>query len=893
MKTVFFLGATHTLDWRYLLWPIGSLCILALLIYGGIWLWHQKDTKQQPLIFLFEQILWSFRKPLAILCLSSTLLITLGFTAGSQVSMILYVALSTLTVVGLGAMAWWMWPKNSAEGNLFDLIPLPHLEWPAFENKRDHMMRAWVEHRVREIKSDPPDFSGAVFGSIALEISQEAAEIYNKETPLSVSVDDLLQGVERTASDLKILTHHLPLAGHYTLAEIERQVEFAVERGRWLYAALFLVLSFFNPGNLIRVGLAFVQQKSPWEHLLKELQGWIYGHYTERLGYHMSLIHSQRKPPSSDELRESIAKQRQQRDESIRNQKLGWLALLGLFGFGLYLILQWVNVALVFGIPGGLIGLLLLVGCVYGVWGLRDPSHWTELWNAIVPKWSSTPPPEGPRELTARKNMALVLREYRTPPDIQDLQEAKELPGLYGRLFLELWEACYSAYRPEQETDASRSTREFYLPQAFAGIEDLCHALHLWFSSSSILPRSMRQFERMGFNLETLYNYLQTPTDDSISEPPENTHDLEAQEEAIEEAPVHPVMGWLNRMGKSIGNAIKNLAIKQLHEAILKEFTDEIGERFLLIYGARYTQDVFEKPSEHPENEVQAVLFLSREWSTHSEILHHLLLQESEHLERSEQTETVELCGPYGQLSTKDGASLLFDAYPLPMKIEDTECLEMLQTAILHRKYKRIVLVDTIDYGAKKRIRESIDSILTPMLRTSDVGRMALVVGGIEKLKPLRWDPPYDDYLSEQPSKRRSQRIRNAILAWSKALDGVHAMDAIYPVAIEPQEGIETWGLPSLRTYIGIPECNKATEEPDGSLKDAEEDSLPTSTSEHPESKHVEESVSVSVETTEQSEVDTACNPSSVPATELDVSPKSQEAQDTSSTESLEQKETL
>jgi hypothetical protein len=807
-----------TSDWRYLLWPVGTLFAVLAAFYAGIWLWRQRQNQAEDLLFLVEQALWSFRSPLLIVTIPSLVLITMGLAAGSQVSMILFVLLSAITVVGIGGIAWWLWPKDAAEGNLFDMIPMPHLEWPAFENRRDKLMRAWVEQKTREIKSNPPDFSGAVFGSIALEISQEAAVIYDKKTPLSVSVDELLRGLERTAADLKILTNHLPLASRLTLAEIERQIEFAIKRGRTLYALVFLVMSFFNPGNLLRVVLAFFQQKSPWEHLLKELQGWIYAHYTERLGYHMSLIHSGRQPPEQDSLKEAVQSHQARREEAVRNQKLGWLAFMGLFGFALYLLLQLINATLVFGLAALLPGLCLVGLCGYGVWGLRAPHRWERLWTAILPQWPDTPPEESANDTRARQQMAAVLHQHKTPPKLEQLADAKQLPGIYGELFVELWEACYTAYRPADETDESRTSREFYLPQAFAGIEELCHSLHVWFAGNTTIPKTLRQLERVGFNLETLYHRLQSNESDD-NEPKQlpdttETNDVEQPEAVGEDAEGEPndasqqkgtFRRWLGKMGRSVKGFLTDMAIGQLHKAVLQKYEDDLADRLLNIYGARYTRSTFE-PKE-PIQQMRSILLIGRELSQ----LEHLRVALRQHAgaaltEVQEQLKTTEDKHTHTMLTlqTADGTFVGLDAMPFPGEERtEEEFTEQLTEAMQLRQYQYVLLVDTIDYGAKERVLDLLTRTFLDPFRTSRIQGIALVLTGVENLKPLSWSPPYDDYLLERPTQRKSQRIRNAVLAWAKCFQELDAMDTIYPVGL-PKEG-DKWGLKSIHKYCELP----------------------------------------------------------------------------------------
>ncbi|MEM1359598.1 MAG: hypothetical protein AAGF89_15455 [Bacteroidota bacterium] len=209
-------------QWLLLLWLLTTIGF-------GIWsaylfrLWKKRSEKgKDALGFLLVRAFQAFRWPLLGLFTCFTGITALGLWAGAQRSIGFFMLLSTAMIGLFSVLAWLRWPTPSAEGNLFDLMPLPTVQWPHYENAQDRQARAWVEQRVRELKSEPPQFSGERFGTTVFEVAEELAKIYQKPTILSVQTQRLLLGLERTAADMKMICNHLPLAGHLTLAEMER-----------------------------------------------------------------------------------------------------------------------------------------------------------------------------------------------------------------------------------------------------------------------------------------------------------------------------------------------------------------------------------------------------------------------------------------------------------------------------------------------------------------------------------------------------------------------------------------------------------------------------------------------------------------------------------------------
>jgi hypothetical protein len=845
--------------WRLWLWPVGILLVFGLIFYFGFHWWKIRRAKSSPILFLFEQLLWNFRAPLALICISSCAIITLGFVAGTRVSTILMVVISALTVAGIGLIAWAFWPKQTADGNLFDLFPVPQIEWPIYENDRDLLMRSWIEERAAQLKADPSPFQGSRFGVLALEIMHESAKIYNKKTPLSISLRDLASGLERTAADLKILTNHLPLVGHFTLAEIEREIDYTRRHGRPLYIALFLVLSLFNPGNLVRVLLAFVRQKSPWQHLFLELQSWTYSHFALRLGYHLSLIHSQRKPPPPHALRRVLVERelQQQQDRLLRRQKMGWLALISLFGFFFYLGLQIVNATLVFGWPVLLLNLAMLITCILGIYKIRSARLWTRLWHNLLPLWPEETPPLTQRDRNAKKQMREVRNKH-APPIINSIDQLKKLPKQYGKLLLKLWDECGATYRQPQDITGKYATREWMLPQFCAGTEDFCISFRKWIEGDALLARTLRQLEALGFDLETLYQYLQRKQQQPINEEhvvdepkastdtkstSEKEHQLviSATDEARNGSPyiaphlhIHtsvnidnPLWSFAKSVGKAIGNAIKDIAISSVHKRVLELIDTEFEQRLIKIYGARYPRQVFE-----PVQTTQQLklLVIGRSHSHCQSLLDALIPQQTALSTTLTSEEQKQQQPPHANAGDKtyspaesnndlqdqspdmrsyqmpDGQIYYIESvrWTSPDHFDFNGLPISLEQRIQQQSYIGIVLIDEIDYGARERIAEFLNSQLLPRLRTSEIGTLALALIGVEKLKPLNWKPPYDDYLQEEPSQRKSQRIRNAVLAWHETIKDSYPLDLnqIFPIGI-PNDS-EPWGIDKLRQFLRL-----------------------------------------------------------------------------------------
>ncbi len=809
---------------KYVFWFIGGVLLLAWGSYiVAVWRRLQAD-RVDPLALLIKELFKQFWLSLLLVILPTTLIILLGFLAGTRFSMVLYVVISALTISGIALASWYFWPKEQAESNLFDLLPLPDVEWPLFEDERDHRIRTWVKEKANSLKADPPEFEGAIFGKLAIEISQEVAQAYEKKTILSVSVNELLEGLERTAADLKILSNNIPLAGHLTLADIERQIDFTIRRGTLLYISLFLILSLVNPGNLVRVVVILAQDKSPWKHLLTELRGWVYAHYVQRLGYHMILIYSERQPPPSGSLQRSIDRLKESRVKELQKQKLGMLTLLSLFGMVLYLTLQITNAVLVFGFVGLVVDLLLLVILALGVWGLRDGRRWRLFWQALIPQWPEEVPPEGERERKAREAIDLVHFHHRYPPEINSLEEAKLLFNYYGNLVYEVWEACYMAYSHPDEEEKQRASRELYLPQAFAGIELFCRDIRRWYNGNSLLPRVTRTFEHLGFDLEALYIYLNQPAKEEVTESAASEIIVEQVSEGalvvVDKTSSHSEKeklrqtkddkkakepdSFFGRLGQSIRefttstlpNVLKDLAIVQLHQALSSLIFEELGERFIQIYGARFPQAAFVAQQQQQEV-AHNILILGHELELLEKLLSHLLDERypTSFDPAQKSSFSIDFFGD------KKHHFFLYRWNASATNGQEKRLKELLRARTFHC----ILLVEEIDYGARRHSVEEIREQLLPELRKSQIGTIGLVLVGVEKLKPLKWQPPYDDYRDEHPKRRKSQRIRNGILAWQEAFEEVVSIDMerIFPVAFS-QDG-ETWGLEPLGKFLNIP----------------------------------------------------------------------------------------
>ena len=828
---------------KILLVTVGSLVLVIWFAYlWSVWK-RMRAQRLDPLSLLLEQLLQQFKGSLLLVSLSSLGIIGIGLIGGSQFSLVLFVFLTTLTISGIGLIAYWLWPKDTSEGNLFDLLRLPEVHWPVYENEKDRELREWVQERSQELKSNPPDFAGAKFGSLALEVSEKASKIYDKRTMLSVSVSDLLRGLERTAADMKLLTNQLPFAHQLTIADIERQIDFTLRRGRFIYTMLFLILSLVNPGNLIRVLLIFLQAKSPWEHLFKELRGWTYAGYFERLGYHMGLIYSEREPPPPGALLQEITEQHT--DQEVQRQKISSLAALSLMGVVLYLALQITNAILVYGWWGFGVDLILVVMLVVGVIGLRKAERWERFWQGLLPKWPENPPPESEQDKEAQKSTALLFERHREPPSIDKLEEVKKLPPYYGNLSYEVWYACYQAYQHPEETSEHRAARELFLPQAFAGIEFFCRDLRLWYEGEKLLPRVVRVLEQLGLDLEALYLYLTDKEEKEVDQA--NTakegqeqdevkqltsgkvEEAESKGEKPEDELTEPLLiealspdepkkkkgsFWKWAMGK-INSALTDFATSALHKRIIHLLREEFSHRLIQIYGAKFPASSFRTTAVRERH----ILLLGRERNLQDKLLQYILKvykdaslvwhkDDSDENFASEHIQNAMLCA---SLQTED-EDVVYHFYTLVWspKERDKEQLELLQELLTQRVYHGFLLVDVIDYGARENVASFVQDHIVPGLRSRQAGSLALVLPGVEVLKPLRWDPPYDEYLEEKPSSRKAQRIRNAVLAWQKAFDPVIELDIheeIFPVGL-PKEG-DAWGLVPLYEFLHLPKSDQ------------------------------------------------------------------------------------
>ncbi len=120
------------------------------------------------------------------------------------------------------------------------------------------------------------------------------------------------------------------------------------------------------------------------------------------------------------------------------------------------------------------------------------------------------------------------------------------------------------------------------------------------------------------------------------------------------------------------------------------------------------------------------------------------------------------------------------------------------------RIYHHVLVLEEIDYGARGHVARKIRENLFDAMRLGDLGPLSLVLLGVEKLKPLSWNPPYDDYKMSEPTQKKSQRIRQAVLAWREAFASFYALpfEVIFPLGI-PKEG-GYWGFDALSKHLHI-----------------------------------------------------------------------------------------
>jgi len=121
------------------------------------------------------------------------------------------------------------------------------------------------------------------------------------------------------------------------------------------------------------------------------------------------------------------------------------------------------------------------------------------------------------------------------------------------------------------------------------------------------------------------------------------------------------------------------------------------------------------------------------------------------------------------------------------------------------RTYHHVLVLEEIDYGARGHVARKIREDLFDAMRMGDLGPLCLVLLGVEKLKPLTWSPPYDDYKMPEPTQKKSQRIRQAILAWREAFASFHtiSIDVIFPIGL-PKDA-DAWGLAPLSKHLRLP----------------------------------------------------------------------------------------
>ena len=928
-------------DMMTVLWIFAGI---AFVLWGGAAyaFWSQRQRRGQNPFFLVFLAAWdAFRVPTLWVSVAVLWIIVWGMVAGAQISMILLVVLTTLAVVLLSLLAWKMWPQGTHEGNLLDLLPLPRVVWPRYENETDRKARVWVQEHVRELKKQPPRFQGPRFGQMVLEIAEQIAKIYGKKNIMAVQVEALLQGIERTAADMKILCNHLPLAGHLTLAEIEHQIQETVHQGKKLYLSLLLALSFVNPGNLLRVVVLLFQTKSPWEHVVRDLEAWVYANYAERLGYHLSLIYSEREIPPLSDLEEAIQQAESEGDQSVRSQKLHTLVFLATFGTGLYLLIQLGSATYRFGWPYLVMTLPILGALVYGIRELRSPKRWRKMWDALRPTWPQEQPALTQRDDNAMDKMVLVLERHDEPPYLAGVEDAKQLPAYYAGILWEIWQACFSSYGDPNDPNTLRATRAFYLPQGFAGIEAFACDLRLWYKGDSFFSKALRKLEDWGFGLDYLY---QMQTEEGLAKAKKRIQQATALAHSVQMArnlaspkvagiPTSPA-GILAKIAKGLGNYIadkaKDYAVGEIHKRLLKLLHDDFTARLIDIYAARFPASAFvalddneefveaEKSAETEEKatdskteekttdsktEEKATDSKTEEKATDSKteekakdskaeetkdskteektkdskkpvetkepekttspqpaamqkveiekapVAHPIGGQggdaplrgvgqrptETEQLQPSNEKKEEENKLPLKRLlllSRDEGMFLPFlkgfwgGEMPAPrfekgevsflakrqdehFRLEyygllwDMEEEDIAQKGIFReRAYHEVLLLEEIDYGARGRVAQRIKQELFEAMRSGRLGELCVILMGVEKLKPLAWEPPYDDYKEVEPQRKKSQRIRQAVMAWREAFASFHPveMDAIFPLGL-PREG-EPWGYLALQKRL-------------------------------------------------------------------------------------------
>ncbi|MEM1008642.1 MAG: hypothetical protein AAGJ35_06515, partial [Myxococcota bacterium] len=662
-----------------------------------------------------------------------------------------------------------------------------------------------------------------------------------------------------------------------------------------------------NPGNLLRVLLVLTQTRSPWQHVVQDLEAWVFARYTERLGYHFTLIYSERQPPPTTNLEPTLQQFESEQSKKIQRDKINALAFMIGIGALLYLVFHWSH-ALLFFLPNWplfVIATAPLLGCgLFGLFQLRSPKRWLHFWQSLRPQWTKYPPTYTHQDRAAIQQMQNVLAHYTQAPTIPALSEAKKLPAYYGKITWSMWEACFLTYKDPTETNPLRATREFYLPQAFAGIEQLAHDLQQWYNADTLIPQTLRQLEKWGVNLEWLYVWLKNrstmteeqkcqhnPSEIPILFSAPKTSDSASQSE-------WGGMLWqgLKQAGQKIGEMAKDLAITEAHQHILRKLRQHMLPRLIDIYGARYPaatfntsfaskaspnrqdneanseyQDAPQHTSEHdhtqqdpsqdnkantqeskiPAQDSEATAQESKRSSTDDKapaqnkppqqteqvpskddeftrITQKTNAQSNTHapaperavssnrsrilvLSRTPEQHSLLLQTLFPEISVFPDVAenewvTLCSAPQAPFLVDLLQWQEQPKathnTTHTEPQYDHILLIEEIDHGARGDIARRFQQNVHERLRRASHGPLSLLLTGVEKLKPLIWDPPYDDYRHQTPSSKKTKRIRNAVLAWKEAFATPHPLKdtEIFPIGI-PKQG-QPWGLDAVRSAL-------------------------------------------------------------------------------------------
>ncbi len=819
---------TLTLKELFVVVAASSAVYLILLGFARL---IERRAATSPISYLTVELWKKFKWSILSISLGSTAVIALGFSAGVSRYNALFTAIIALTVAGIAFYFWLSWPRDLHQGNLFDFLPIEKPKWPLIDDEEYREFRTWLDDRAKELKSNPPEFTKENFAAVALEIVEKAQSAAQKKTPLSLSLEVLSSGLQKTAEDLKLLLNQLPLVGKFTLAAIERELEYALKYGRTFYLAFFALLSAVNPGNLVRVILGLTMRQSPWKHVISELRGWVFMHYAQRLGYHLYLLYSEIPPPKIDPDKVTEKPEKNGADVQANRWKIIALSAVSFGGGTLYLSLQIVYSQLLFGPAALAINLPALLFIASGIAQLRSPQRWREFWNALLPQWPQSEPPLSERDLAAQKAMQAVLYRYKNPPPIST-DNIGELPKYYGDILLELWDECAKSY--SGQSDPRKARMELLLPQAAAGVEDLFRAFRDWLNSESAVASLLKILESLGLNLEKLYLYLmeknrqrpqpgeyvdlysvpgdahttsperQLPPprenrerDNESTDKPEDNGKV-ADTEPSASPPANALEQFLGeglaslgeKLGQFIVKSAKEFAVNLFHQKALELIEEEYCSRLLDIYGARYTADRFEKADRiHPSR----ALIIARDDRYIRPLLEKLGYPQSERAGADSLPRTIPPTPELPELDT-----LLYSP--------DNPTSKALAERLLSlREYSAVILVEEIDYGAKERVANWLQTELNPLLREYQPHRpdLLLVLAGVEKLPPLRWDPPYDDYLSQSPQKKKSQRIRSAAEAWRTSLRPLNIPpELIFPVGI-PSQG-ESWGVQKLKRILAL-----------------------------------------------------------------------------------------